>query len=574
MEIIKCYVIDKEKHNVTLNKRNENDILYVDVKWHSDTPVTPETFGVRFTVATVDTYSVFSPSIRNLRSLDRNYFPRVTDARLASWMPLHQLLSLSGKNRFCISISDAKIPTSITSGVSEADASSDITAFFFTNLTTAITDFSATIRIDTRDIPYYDSIYDAVNWWETECGYTPAYVPELAKTPLNSLWYSYHQKLEIESIVRECKATKELGMDVVIVDDGWQTENNAGGYAYCGDWEPAPQKIGDMKTFIQRIKDTGMKVMLWYSVPYIGIYAKNWDRFKDMILDGTGNKQTYFSLDPRYKEVRDFLIDIYVKAVKEWNLDGLKLDFIDRFRLEGKSLEPDSRRDTESLEDAVDILMCAVHDSLYEINPDILLEFRQTYVGPCIRKYGNMLRVTDCPNDSIKNRTDSINLRLTSGKTAVHSDMLLWHLNDPVENAALQFVSSVFAVPQISMLTEELPQNHIEMLRYYIAFWREWKDVLIGGKLTAEHPESNYTLATSTLGDSSVTVVYTNTVAAINTSNAVVLNASGNNFVTVKGVKGKNYTVKDCMGKVLEAGVIENNVEEIAVPLSGQIFIK
>ncbi len=472
---MKYYIVEGKDALVSLSERKEKDILYVDLKWHSDIPKSPDRFGVRFTFPTADIYSVFSPSMRQGRSLDRNYFPRITDARLASWMPLHQLNSLSGQNRFCITLSDAKIPTSITSGVCEWGATHDVTAFFFTGLTTAITDYTATIRVDLRDIPYYDSIYDAVSWWEKDCGYTPAYVPKAAKVPLNSLWYSYHQKLEVESIIRECKLTRDLGMEVVIVDDGWQTEDGNGGYAYCGDWEPAQSKVGDMKTFVQRMHETGMKVMLWYSVPYLGIYTKNWDRFKDMILDETGNKQTYFSLDPRYKEVRDFLIETYVNAVKEWKLDGLKLDFIDRFVLAGKSLHPDDRRDFESLEDAIDKLMCDVHDALTAINPDILLEFRQTYVGPCIRKYGNMLRVTDCPNDSIKNRTDSINLRLTSGKTAVHSDMLLWHLEDPVENAALQFVSSIFAVPQISMRIEALPEDHVKMLSYYLDFWKEWK---------------------------------------------------------------------------------------------------
>ena len=570
---MKYHIVDKKEGTITLSETIKDEILYVTVNWHSDTPVTPKQFGVRFLFPTVDTYSVFSPSMRDLRSLDRNYYPRITDARIASWMPLHQLISLSGENRFCITLSDAKIPTRITSGVRETEADSEVTAYFFTNLTTAITDFSAVIRVDTRSIPYYDSVYDAVGWWEKDCGYTPAFVPELAKTPLNSLWYSYHQYLEVESIVRECKLTKDLGMDVVIVDDGWQTEDSLGGYAYCGDWKPAPSKVGDMKTFIERIHSTGMKVMIWYSVPYIGIYAENYERFKDMILDGTGDKKTYFSLDPRYKEVRDFLINTYINAVTQWNLDGLKLDFIDRFKLEGKSLEPDSRRDTESLEEAIDTLMCDVHDSLAKINPDILLEFRQTYVGPCIRKYGNMLRVTDCPNDSLKNRTDTINLRLTSGNTAVHSDMLLWHLDDPTENAALQFVSSVFAVPQISMLIEELPEEHIEMLRYYIAFWKEWKDVLIGGKLTAEHPECNYTLATSTLGDKAVTVVYADTVAKVDAATSVVINASGNDYITLKGAKGKKYLVKDCLGKVLSNGIIDADLKEINMPLCAQVFV-
>ncbi|MEE0945869.1 MAG: glycoside hydrolase family 36 protein [Acutalibacteraceae bacterium] len=566
-------ILCKKDVTVSLAEEIKDGITFVTVNWHSDTPVSPEQFGVRFRVPTTDIYSTFSPSMREGRSLDRNYFPRKTDSRLASWMPLQQLVSLSGKNRLLIALSDAKIPTRITTGVRELEADSEITAYFFTQLTTPITDYTATIRIDMRDNPYYDSVYDTVCWWEKDCGYTSAFVPEIAKMPVNSLWYSYHQALEVESIIRECRLTKAMGMDTVIVDDGWQTEDNGGGYAYCGDWEPAPSKVGDMKTFIQRIHDTGMKVMIWYSVPYVGIYSKNYERFKDMMLDGTGDKKTYFSLDPRYKEVRDFLVKTYCDAVTDWKLDGLKLDFIDRFVLTGKSVERDDRRDTESLEEAIDILMCAVKDSLTAINPDILIEFRQTYVGPSIRKYGNMLRVTDCPNDSIKNRADSINLRLTSGKTAVHSDMLLWHLDDPVENAALQFVSSIFAVPQISMRIEELPDTHVTMLKYYLSFWRKWRDVLIDGKLTAENPEINYTQATSTLGNKSVTVPYCNTLVEIKTDVAVVLNATGGDCVLISGARGKNYRVVDCMGETLSKGTICADTEKISAPLCAQIFI-
>ena len=38
---------------------------------------------------------------------------------------------------------------------------------------------------------------------------------------------------------------------------------------------------------------------------------------------------------------------LYVKALKEWELDGFKLDFIDSFILSGKSLEYDERRESE-----------------------------------------------------------------------------------------------------------------------------------------------------------------------------------------------------------------------------------
>lgn len=49
-------------------------------------------------------------------------------------------------------------------------------------------------------------------------------------------------------------------------------------------------------------------------------------------------------LDPRYKEVRDFLSALYKKALLEWDLDGFKLDFIDEWRADpGKLLKRTQR---------------------------------------------------------------------------------------------------------------------------------------------------------------------------------------------------------------------------------------
>ena len=247
--------------------------------------------------------------------------------------------------------------------------------------------------------------------------------------------------------------------------------------------------MGDMAELVEELHKIDMKVMLWYSVPFMGIHSKKFQEFKTMLLDESGDKETFFSLDPRYKKVRDYLCGIYKKAVTEWKLDGLKLDFIDSFVLKGKSLDFDERRDYQSLEDAIHALMSETKEKLTKLKSDVLIEFRQSYVGPSIRKYGNMLRVGDCPGDVLTNRSQAINLRFTSGETAVHSDMIMWNKNDSVENAAEQFINVIYSVPQISMLIDELPEDHIKMLKFYIDFWNENRNVLLVGKLTAESRE-------------------------------------------------------------------------------------
>ena len=556
------------------NERKQAGILLFDVHMELESEAVPEKFSISFSITDIDIYSIWSPNLRFDRYLGPNWRKRTTTSRLASWMPLHALVSATGKNRMTVALSDAKTPTSLRSGECEEDACIKWEINFFTIPVAPLKSYTATIRIDTRDIPYYDAIYDSVTWWENDCGYSPAYVPEHAKLPMNSLWYSYHQQLDVEDIIRECKLSKALGMDTVIIDDGWQTDDNSRGYQFCGDWEVAPVKVPDMKDFIRRIHDTGMKAMLWFSVPFVGTSAKSFARFSDMILDETGNRKTYFSLDPRYKEVRDYLIGIYAKAVGEWGLDGLKLDFIDSFELKGKSLEYDARRDYLSLEDAVDALMTEVSDTLRRINPEVLIEFRQSYVGPAIRKYGNMLRVEDCPNDAIRNRHDVVNLRLTSGNTAVHSDMLMWNLSDTVEGAALQFVSILYSVPQISMKLASLPEDHKKMLAFYLSFWRENRDTLINGKILAAGPESAYSIVAAEKDGAAIFTAYTDTlIDATAYDKVTAVNSSRHSSLILKGAEGKRYKTLDCMGNLLETGIIESALCEKKVPLCGMISI-
>lgn len=557
------------------NQVEKNGILFFDVKMVQAEEAIPEPFKIVFKFPVVDVYSVWSPNLRWDRSLGPDWGKRTTTSRLASWMPLHAVVSVRGKNRMTVALSDAVTPTSIATGVCEEDACLDCEITFFTIKVAPLKEYRATVRIDLRDIPYYDSLYDAVSWWETACGYVPASVPEYARLPMNSLWYTYHQRLDVEDIIRECELSKAIGMDTVIVDDGWQTDDNNRGYAFCGDWEVAPGKIPDMKKFVERIHGTGVKIMLWFAVPFIGIHSKNYQRFKDKLLDETGDWKTRWAIDPRYKECRDFLIDTYSKAISEWGLDGLKLDFIDAFALRGKSLAYDARRDYQSLEEAIDVLMIDVTRALRAIREDVLIEFRQSYVGPAIRKYGNMLRVSDCPDDAILNRYDAVNLRFTSGRTAVHSDMLMWNYDDPAENAALQFASALYTVPQISVKLAKLSGEHKKMLSYYLSFWRENRDVLLDGKLCALNPESGYSLVWTEKDGRAVFTSYTDPVIdCASYRETIAVNGSGGNTLILKGAKGRLCTVVNCMGEILSRCEITETLCEIRVPLSGMVFVK
>ena len=557
------------------NEYEKDGIYFADVHMKLAEKSVPHKFVARAELPCVDCYSTWGPDIKESRILSPEWEMRRTYSSLAQLMPVQSIISVKNRNRYTIAINDAFSPIGIKTGIVEETASITLDIVFFTHATAEIEEYSATIRVDMRDIPYYDSIYDVVNWWEKDCGYPPSHVPEHAKLPMNSLWYSFHQRLDVDEIIKQCRLSKEIGMDTVIVDDGWQTDDNGRGYSYCGDWEVCEKKIPNMKEFVDRVHETGMKFMLWYSVPFVGVHSKAFERFKTMLLCDNPDRVDFASLDPRYKEARDYLIGIYTKAVKDWGLDGLKLDFIDWFKLASSNFAPDDRRDFVSLEEAIDRLMTDITDALREINPDILIEFRQAYVGPAIRKYGNMLRVSDCPNDSLRNRLGSIDLRFTSGNTPVRSDMLMWHVDDPVESAAMQFINVIFSVPQISVLIDKLPEDHYKMLKFYLAFWRANADTLLDGKLWANDPQSGYSSAGSRLGDKAITVLFTDSVAdCTGIADATVINGTRLDAVYVKGCNGKNATVLNCMGEEISSFVIDGNIAEIDVPPAGMICIK
>ena len=68
----------------------------------------------------------------------------------------------NGNNRITLAIDDAMTPTAIKTGVLEEDATIIVTLMFFTETTTAVDEYSATIRpgenkciIEKLEIKYY-----------------------------------------------------------------------------------------------------------------------------------------------------------------------------------------------------------------------------------------------------------------------------------------------------------------------------------------------------------------------------------------------------------------------------------
>lgn len=391
---------------------------------------------------------------------------RTVTTQISRSAPVFCLMGSDGIARYTLALSDCVRRIETVMGIHEEDAC------IACRIRIPLNGLSGVYRIVLRESWARATLPEALDsvraWWEM-LGMEPMAVPDAARLPIYSTWYSYHQAVVAADIEAECRLAVALGMHTAIVDDGWQTDDGNRGYGYCGDWQPSTNKIPDMRVHVRAVQEMGIRYMLWYSVPFIGRHAQAWNRFEGKLLYFIDRLEAGV-LDPRYPDVRSYLVDTYVQALVDWGLDGFKLDFIDSFQMGDLAKSGDPAMDIPVLEEAVWRLMTDVKQALAFIKTEILIEFRQSYIGPMMRTYGNMFRVADCPASELRNRVGVIDLRLLSGDTAVHSDMIMWHPMEPVEHAARQVLTALFGVAQISVRLAELPDTHRRMLRFWLGF--------------------------------------------------------------------------------------------------------
>lgn len=536
---------------------------------------------IRFTwfVPFNDIYSCWTPDNRFNHGLFASWRPLDLHSRSASGAPVFALVSKGGENRCTFALADCAVPVRMSAGVEEPTGKICCTLELFTNRVDMIDHYETILRIDSTPAPFYDSIQNVRHWW-TKIGYAPALVPTDAKRAMFSSWYNFQKTITEETVLEQCRMAKELGMDTVILDDGWQCDEVQNGYTYCGDWEAVPSKFPDMRRFVDRLHAIGMKCMLWYSVPFVGIYAKNYARFEGKFLRSHDRENTVMILDPRFADVRAWLVETYATAVRDWDLDGLKLDFIDSFSLSATSSIDYNAMDCPSLEAAVEKLLCEITTALRKIKTDIMIEFRQSYIGPVMQKYGNILRVGDCAGGSLINRVNSTDMRLICENTAVHSDMLMWDYDATPEGAADQLSNILFAVPQISVMFDRLSPEHTKMLKFYLDFMNENREVLLNGKFMPLCPEANYSQILAQKDDKIIAALYADTlfVKPDDADTLILCNASGSPSIYVENngaSSEKKCVIKNCMGETITDTTValNNGITKFLVPHNGFLFL-
>lgn len=566
---------DDGEYSIKADIKSYDGIDTVRIVFDSAEAMKPPVIELYWEIASVDIQGSWHPTAMTERGIPTVWSGYLTSDALSS-SPLYCLYSSGEMNRMTYACSDAMNQVKYRFVLREEDSHWLCSTKLFDVNIAPLSHYECYFRIDYRcDVRYDDAISDVVSWWEKMPEYKPMAPVDECTHPVYSTWYSFHQMAYGDEIEEVLESAAPLGFKAVIVDDGWQMADYSRTYAYCGDWEVAPEKIPDMKAHVKKVHDMGLKYYLWYSVPFVGIHSKAYERFKGKYLRSVGN--TYI-LDPRYPDVREYLISTYENAVRNWDLDGFKLDFVDNFR-QPENDDPDSAdgRDFVSVPLAVDKLLTEIKLRLQTLKPDIAIEFRQRYVGPLMRKYANMFRAADCANDTVTNKIRTIDTKLCVGASTVHSDMITWHKEDTPEAVALQFINTMFSVPQISVRPFRLPESHRKVMKAWIMQWEEYRETLLYGKFHAQNPELLYTAAFAESERQYVAAAFASNIVIPapqgRPARIFVANGSGNDGVLLKLNSGKgNYTVliRNVFGEECGRSIAtHDSVSYLNIPVGG-----
>jgi alpha-galactosidase len=543
----------------------------------------PQPFTVKFAFSGADVHHVWTTDYqRHTFTLWPSLWAgqnRYT-SQLAAEAPLLAALNSNDEAKFTMAASDAFNKVIMSLSVHERTCVINGSFSFFSEPAAPTKEYSVSVRLDRRTRYWADAVRDAGDWIGKTAGFTPAYVPESAYDPLYSSWYAYLQDVHDHSIEKEARLAAELGMKTMILDDGWQKEESKTFYSAVGDWMPVASRFPDMKAHVDAVHKAGLKYMLWLSVPYIGEETEIWKRFKDKTLwiSGKPGNGQLAVLDPRYPEVREYLARTYERVVGEWGFDGVKLDFIDQFVKPAN--DPAAKNgyqgcDVKSVPEAVDILMKDVLKRLRKINPDVLIEFRQRYMGPAIRQYGNMIRAADCPADFTFNRRRICDLRLTSGLTAVHSDMLVWSADETPEGAAKQILSSLFGVIQYSMVLQTIPESQRAVIRHWLDFSQRHRKTLLKSAFRPHFPQFGYPFIEAESEDELICGVYaTGWTVKIGASgkDIYVINATDSDTLVLElAAAPKSAEAFDVVGGSAGRLAVSAGLQRVKVPRSGYL---
>lgn len=446
--------------------------------------------------------------------------------------PFLSLINREGTNRFAIGLGDSKIGFKMVGKFIEKTEEFEINISSINRFEGK--SFSNSIFVTTTSISWFELTDEYSNHI-----YNPREpLPDFMYSPVYCTWYAFYQNLDQKCLERVAKKASEMGFEIFILDDGWFTLDTNRGYWYTGDWEVCRDKFPDFKYHVKKVKNYGLKYVLWIAPFMLGTKSKEFDFYKKYCVSSR-EELGYKNLCPQSMPIKERIIEKMKRLLLDYDLDGFKIDFLDDIPPE-VCQNKEHNHFTENPAEGIEEVLSSIKSLGKSVKKYLILEFRQMYASPQMKRFATAFRAADTPFDFDQNRRRILVLRSFSGKLPVYSDPIVWRKGEKPYNISRHFISAIFGVPMVSVDLLNLSEVEERVMRFWLRFYRENRDVLNFGKLYPDFSSGECTSAYAVKDEKAVVALYSVPyfdLDRIDTKEIYILNGSNRDDVTLKGEK-------------------------------------
>jgi alpha-galactosidase len=341
--------------------------------------------------------------------------------------------------------------------------------------------------------------------------------PPAVWEPVWCSWYGIKNDVDAAYIRGMAPLLKEWGIGNIIVDAGWFKSD--GFDLDRGHYVPDESKFPDLKGLVEEVQGQGLSILLWCA-PLFNLGGLGEVSFiQDHLFRPTGQDAPEGFLCPRSPAVRAYACRMVKHLMEIYGCNGLKIDFIDP--LQDRAALPctaDHEHDIADYGEAVERLLNGIYQAATQVRADALLEYRMNYSTLATRPFATSHRAQDAPFDPDHIRRMCTRLKSymldpaagRKGNVAVHTDPAYWLPEESPENVARFMASLVLsAVPMMSMDLRALPVEHQYIVRAWLAFYREHRDLLLFGRQQILSADPHHSLFWAHAGDEALLAAFT-----------------------------------------------------------------
>ena len=470
-----------------------------DVKVQTIDPNGGQKVSVSFDVPVSDIQQIWRPDYQQ-PFLERKWWMTANTSSMCD-MPYMAFFNLAETNRLSFGAEALEWDCRISSKINQEKGVYAVTLTVAADAPGKIRPFKVTI--DRRSIVWTEALAD----WRNSLSYNKGRYPEAAWKPVYCTWYAVHAALTQDWVERTGEIAAKLGFGTFILDDGWSYDESKRvnpdsireWYRDVGKWDGfSPKKFPDFKAHRERMRALGLKYLVWVSPYFIGTRSPTYARWRDR-LSGQKPFEGNVLADVADSEMMETVTEQLVRLLKDSDLDGLKIDFLDY-------IKPSVEKPRSGFGYGyVRNLM----NRLKSVKPDGLFEFRQSYATPLTLELGTQFRAGDVPFEWLCNILRIAQIRLAVGDgVPVHADPIFWSQHETKDNIARHFMAAMAGVPMLSMDLEKLPTwQKDEVAKWMRIYSQRIESFQKKGRWNMVYRNGSLSYMTSILGEDALVLV-------------------------------------------------------------------